>query len=248
MADNVLRPYGTKRKRSQEERTRDTVWMRQRRASFSPEELASFRARKNAGARARRAAETPEQKLARQAKDAERMRLRYRTRPDVRAANCARNRRERANETPEDRLERARKLKAWRVANRDRLRQQAREKIRSNIQLRLARNMRTRLYKALRDRLRGRKARSISAVRDLGCSIAEFVRHVERQWRKGMGWGNYGPSGGAARTWHLDHIKPLKSFDLTDPDQAREAFHFTNYRPLWAKENSLKGGKRELLL
>lgn len=40
--------------------------------------------------------------------------------------------------------------------------------------------------------------------------------------------------------WHIDHIKPCCSFDLTKADQQRECFHFTNLQPLWAKDNLRK--------
>lgn len=53
-----------------------------------------------------------------------------------------------------------------------------------------------------------------------------------------MSWDNYGFSG-----WHIDHILPLASFDLTDPAQQSECFNFKNLRPLWAKDNLSKGAK-----
>ena len=44
--------------------------------------------------------------------------------------------------------------------------------------------------------------------------------------------------------WHVDHIKPCFSFDLTDPEQQKICFHYTNLQPLWALEN-IKKGKKE---
>ena len=81
---------------------------------------------------------------------------------------------------------------------------------------------------------RGYKAGS--AVRDLGCSIPELILHLEAQFRQKMCWENWGIYG-----WHIDHRKPLASFDLTDREQFKQACHYTNLQPLWAKENLSKG-------
>ena len=80
--------------------------------------------------------------------------------------------------------------------------------------------------------------KSGSAVRDLGCSIEKFRDHLEVRFVSNMSWINYGHKG-----WHIDHIVPLSSFDLTDPKQFREACHYTNLQPLWAKDNLIKGSK-----
>lgn len=74
----------------------------------------------------------------------------------------------------------------------------------------------------------------------LGCT-PEFLRHwIEQQFRDGMTWDNWGLGDGK---WHIDHIRPCASFDLTDPEQQKQCFHYTNLRPLWAIENLSKGGK-----
>lgn len=51
-----------------------------------------------------------------------------------------------------------------------------------------------------------------------------------------MTWENWGRRG-----WHIDHIAPLSSFDLTDPVQFRRAVHYTNLQPLWWFDNLSKG-------
>ena len=51
-----------------------------------------------------------------------------------------------------------------------------------------------------------------------------------------MSWDNYGE-------WHIDHIMPLSTFDLTNPDQLKEACKYTNLQPLWAEDNLHKSSK-----
>lgn len=68
-----------------------------------------------------------------------------------------------------------------------------------------------------------------------GCTPPELRLHLESKFQPGMTWDNYGRYG-----WHIDHIKPIAIFDMTDPAQAKEALHYTNLQPLWAKDNYSK--------
>jgi hypothetical protein len=70
----------------------------------------------------------------------------------------------------------------------------------------------------------------------VGCTLQELRTHLENQFIDGMSWKNYG-------LWHIDHIKPCAKFDLTNANQQRECFHFTNLQPLWAVDNLRKSDK-----
>lgn len=72
----------------------------------------------------------------------------------------------------------------------------------------------------------------------LGCSIEHARAHIERQFELGMTWENHG-----VLTWHIDHIRPLASFDLSKQEDVARATHYTNLRPVWASENLSKGAK-----
>jgi len=108
-----------------------------------------------------------------------------------------------------------------------------RHKLKEDILFKLSRNLRSRLNKALRG-----DYKAGSAVSDLGCSIKEFKVYLESKFKPGMTWENYGK-------WHIDHIKPLTSFDLLKIDQVQLACNYTNLQPLWAKDNLEKSNKYE---
>ena len=98
-------------------------------------------------------------------------------------------------------------------------------------QYRLAKKLSSRLRKALKG-----KTKSARTMKLVGCSIAHLQDHLEKQFQPGMTWETHGK-------WHVDHMMPCASFDLTDPEQQRQCFHYTNLQPLWGPENMSKGGK-----
>lgn len=97
----------------------------------------------------------------------------------------------------------------------------------------IAKNLRSGLWKALKG-----ISKSDSTINLLGCSIEELKAHLESQFTEGMSWDNYGE-------FHIDHIKPCASFDLTDPEEQKKCFHYSNLQPLWAIDNLSKGDKYE---
>ncbi|MCC5957687.1 MAG: hypothetical protein JJU07_16425 [Natronohydrobacter sp.] len=106
----------------------------------------------------------------------------------------------------------------------------------------LARATRSRVHHALKAAV-GSPGKARPTMELLGCSAEDYRLHLESMWEPGMTWENWSPDG-----WHIDHVRPLASFDLSDPGQQAKAFHYTNTRPLWSKDNlskgSLHGGTR----
>lgn len=97
----------------------------------------------------------------------------------------------------------------------------------------------------LTTRLRNRFSRFLSgggSGRRLGSvityTIDDLKMHLEAQFEPGMSWSNKGE-------WHIDHIRPLSSFEnKLDPS----AWDLPNLRPIWASENLKKSWKLQLLL
>jgi hypothetical protein len=126
------------------------------------------------------------------------------------------------------------KIKKYQQDNKEKLciymKKYRKERYDKNIQFRISTILRSRLGKSIKDNFK-----IGSAIKDLGCSIEQLKSYLESKFLLGMSWDNYGVHG-----WHIDHIKPLSAFDLSDKKQILEACHYSNLQPLWAKDNLSK--------
>lgn len=109
----------------------------------------------------------------------------------------------------------------------------ARERYSSDPNYAISKRLRASLTQALR---LGNATKRGSLLSLIGCSIAELKAHLERQFKPGMSWE-------ARADWHIDHIRPCCSFDLTQEEQQRQCFHHSNLQPLWGVENQSKNGR-----
>jgi len=98
-------------------------------------------------------------------------------------------------------------------------------------------NLSSRLSDLIKNRIIGQRT-----VELLGCDKDTFLQHLESQFTEGMTWENYGLKG-----WHVDHIMPISSYDLTNEDEVKKACHYTNLQPLWWQDNLEKGDKVRIL-
>ena len=78
--------------------------------------------------------------------------------------------------------------------------------------------------------------KSFKTIKLIGCSVSKCMKHLEKQFTKGMSWANYGK-------WHVDHIKPCASFDLRKVSEQLKCFNYKNLQPMWAVDNLRKGSK-----
>ena len=137
--------------------------------------------------------------------------------------------------------------KNWRIKNRKKMKKyfinynieykeirnkKIRERLKTNPNFKILRYLRTRICCVLKG-----KNKSANTMTLLGIPNVEFLwNYLEKQFKPGMTRKNHGK-------WHLDHMKPCSSFDLTKPEEQAECFHYTNLQPLWASENLSKGNR-----
>lgn len=68
----------------------------------------------------------------------------------------------------------------------------------------------------------------------IGVSFLEFKEYIESKFQEGMSWENHGE-------WHLDHIIPISM--AKNEQKVIELNHYSNFQPLWAKDNLKKSNK-----
>lgn len=119
------------------------------------------------------------------------------------------------------------KTLAYRIKNRDKWKKWQKAH-RAKPKSRMVSNVR----KRLKDFIKGK----LGSLAHVGCTRKQLFTYIESRFTERMSWDNYGE-------WHIDHIRPLCSFDFNDRTQIPIANHFTNLQPLWAIDNIKKGGK-----
>lgn len=126
----------------------------------------------------------------------------------------------------------ANESKKWRDNNKEYCKEYKRkyqkERLKNDYAFKIRRNVNRRINQAI-------KRKSNSTISYLGCEIDVYIAYMENLFTEGMCWDNYGK-------WHIDHIRPLASFNLLNETEQFEAFNYKNTQPLWAKDNLRKGG------
>jgi len=131
----------------------------------------------------------------------------------------------------EENRKRVREIKkGWKQRNKDYCNEYARQKAKTDLAYRVKRNLRAALGSAVK---RFRAKKFTNTMKLLGCEIGFFIEYLTSKFEEGMSWDNYGE-------WHIDHIHPCASFDLTVEEQQRACFHYTNLQPLWGADNIRK--------
>lgn len=131
------------------------------------------------------------------------------------------------------------KIKEYYQKNKRKIAERDRNRLKIDQNYRLKCSLRRRTRNVLKGNRKNGKTLQL-----LGCTIEFLKQYLESKFLPGMTWENYGnPNGDHSDCWHIDHIKPCASFDLSDPEQQKICFHYTNLQPLWAIDNIKKGCK-----
>jgi hypothetical protein len=125
------------------------------------------------------------------------------------------------------------KEKEYRKKNRVKINERIKKQYDEDENFRLRTNMKNRLKLFLKSKKITKKNTTFEII---GCNPEELKEHLEKQFKNGMSWENYGYYG-----WHIDHKIPLSSAK-TEEDVYRLS-HYTNLQPLWSEENYKKGNK-----
>lgn len=99
----------------------------------------------------------------------------------------------------------------------------------NNVQYKLKQIMRHRINNAIEA---AKCERLYSYETLIGCSYEFLQKYLESKFKPGMTWKNHG-----FKSWHIDHIKEICSFELEKGSDQKKAFNYKNLQPLWAHEN-----------
>jgi hypothetical protein len=126
------------------------------------------------------------------------------------------------------------RIAQWKQKNKHALSEKSKERYKTDISHRLRVTCRNRVQGAIKAK------KSIKTMDLVGCTGEQLKQHLETQFKDGMNWENQGSF------WHIDHIMPCDSFDLTKKSHQKRCFHYTNLQPLEAVENLRKNNKQPL--
>ena len=81
------------------------------------------------------------------------------------------------------------------------------------------------------------KNKQKSTMKYFSCDIEFFIKWLKYCFTDKMNIQNHGTY------WHLDHVIPVSSFNLNNPDDLHLCFHYLNYMPITVTDNLSKNNK-----
>lgn len=136
-------------------------------------------------------------------------------------------------------------LQEDRKKNRARMNEYHRKKIIEDKNFCIRQRIKVRIHTSM-NKIGFKKNKSTEEI--LGCTIQKFKEHLESQFKPGMSWDNCGffinsETNTKNIGWHIDHIIPCSSWDLTNPKEILLCFNYRNCSPMWGQENLSKCDK-----
>lgn len=99
----------------------------------------------------------------------------------------------------------------------------------------LSSNIKTFVYDSFKRSCKGTYKKNKKTEQILGCTIEEFIQHLQSQFTEGMTLENHGQGPGK---WNIDHIVPISS--AKTEEEIYKLSHYTNLQPLWFEDNMKK--------
>ena len=101
------------------------------------------------------------------------------------------------------------------------------ERRKVDVNFKMSEILRSKIHKILNNK-------PTSFLKYLGCDLEWFKKWIEFRFDKNMNWDNLG------KYWQIDHILPISRFNMTNENDIRICFHWTNLQPLESTENRQK--------
>jgi hypothetical protein len=129
-----------------------------------------------------------------------------------------------------------RKIREWYYKNTKKVKERIKiynKVYRNTLHYKIKDGMRKRIMRALKKDGGKKSKRTMKLV---GCTVGQLKQYIEKKFKPGMSWEQ-------RNSFHIDHIIPCASFDLTKLSEQKKCFHYTNLQPLYPIENIKKGAK-----
>jgi hypothetical protein len=130
------------------------------------------------------------------------------------------------------------KSKIWKENNKEKHKNYNRNRLNSNIIFLLSDRVRKNIQSSFKRACGGKVSKNSATVDILGCSLLDFLEHLQSLFTKGMTLENHG---NCEECWHLDHKIPISS--AKTEEDVYKLNHYTNFQPLWRFDNLSKGKK-----
>ena len=131
------------------------------------------------------------------------------------------------------------RCKEYKILNREKTNGYVKNKMKTDLNYKLADNIRARTRQAFKSQ---NVIKTNKTFYLLGCSHSSLRLWIGSQLYSEMTLENYG------KIWCLDHCLAVASFNLVDEKEMKKCFNWVNLRPMYMKDNIIKGDKIDMKL